>query len=77
VPRAAFEKISNRLQVTGFAFDVELMIALLDTGCQIQEVPIDWHEVEGGKVSLIRDSLHMARDVWRIRKRRSCWKLPV
>lgn len=77
VPRAAFEKISNWLQVTGFAFDVELMIALLDTGCQIQEVPIDWHEVEGGKVSLIRDSWRMARDVWRIRKRRSCWKLPV
>jgi glycosyltransferase involved in cell wall biosynthesis len=77
VSRAAYEKISSRLQVKGFAFDVELMIALLDTGCQIQEVPIDWHEVEGGKVSLIRDSWRMARDVWRIRKRRSCWKLPV
>jgi len=74
VPRAAFEKISSRLQVTGFAFDVELMVALLDTGCQIQEVPIDWHEVPGGKVNLIRDSWRMAWDVLKIRSRRFCWK---
>jgi glycosyltransferase involved in cell wall biosynthesis len=74
VPRAAFEKISNRLQVTGFAFDVELMVALLDTGCQIQEVPIDWQEIPGGKVNLIRDSWRMARDILKIRTRRFCWK---
>ncbi|MCX6853657.1 MAG: glycosyltransferase [Verrucomicrobia bacterium] len=77
VPRLAYEAVASRLQVRGFAFDVEMMVALLDTGCQIHEVPIDWHEVEGGKVSLIHDSWRMARDVWQIRARRSCWKLPV
>jgi len=71
VPRVAFERIADRLEVRGFAFDVELMVALLDTGCAIQEVPIDWHEVPGGKVSLLRDSWRMARDVWRIRARRA------
>jgi glycosyltransferase involved in cell wall biosynthesis len=74
VPRAAFEKIASRLEVTGLAFDVELMVALLDTGCQIQEVPIDWHEVPGGKVNLILDSWRMAWDVWKIRGRRFRWK---
>ncbi len=73
VPRAAFERVAERLEVRGFAFDVELMVALLDTGCAIQEVPIDWHEVSGGKVSLLRDSWRMARDVWRIRTRRAVW----
>jgi dolichyl-phosphate beta-glucosyltransferase len=73
VPRAAFECISDRLEVTGFAFDVELMVALLDTGCAIHEVPIDWHEVPGGKVDLLRDSWRMARDVWHIRARRAIW----
>lgn len=73
VPRAAFERIAERLVVRGFAFDVELMVTLLDTGCAIQEVPIDWHEVPGGKVSLLRDSWRMARDVWRIRARRAVW----
>lgn len=67
VPRAAYEKIAGRLQISGFAFDVELMVALLDSGCQVREVPIDWHETPGGKVRLLRDSWLMARDVWRIR----------
>jgi len=74
VPRAAFERIADRLEVRGFAFDVELMVALLDTGCSIQEVPIDWHEVPGGKVSLLRDSWRMAQDVWSIRARRAVWR---
>lgn len=73
VPRSAFERIADRLEVTGFAFDVELMVALLDTGCAIHEVPIDWHEVPGGKVDLLRDSWRMARDVWHIRARRDIW----
>ena len=77
VPRLAFERIASRLQVSGFAFDVELMVARVDTGCAIQEVPIDWHEVEGGKVHLLRDSWRMARDVYKIRARRSCWKMPL
>lgn len=67
VPRAAFERIADRLQVKGFAFDVELMVALLKAGCAIDEVPIDWHEVPGGKVDLLRDSWRMALDVCRIR----------
>lgn len=67
VPRAAFESIANRLRIDGFAFDVELMVALLDSGCQIEEVPIDWREVPGGKVSLFRDSWRMAKDVWKVR----------
>lgn len=70
VPRAAYEKVAGHLQVHGFAFDVELMTALLDTGCAVVEVPIDWREMPGGKVSLLRDSWRMALDVWRIRQRR-------
>ena len=77
VPRAAFERISNRLKVHGFAFDVELMVALLDTGCHIEEVPIDWHETPGGKVRLLRDSWLMAMDILKIRAARSGWKLPA
>jgi dolichyl-phosphate beta-glucosyltransferase len=70
VPRVSFERISPRLAVHGFAFDVELLAALLDSGCTVHEVPISWHETPGGKVRLLRDSWRMARDVWRIRQRR-------
>ncbi|HCN76513.1 MAG TPA: hypothetical protein DIT13_04855 [Verrucomicrobiales bacterium] len=75
VPRAAYEKAAGHLQVHGFAFDVELMAALLDAGCPVAEAPIDWRETPGGKVSLLRDSWRMALDVWRIRRRRANgWK---
>jgi dolichyl-phosphate beta-glucosyltransferase len=70
VPRASFEEIAGGLQVKGFAFDVELMTALLDGGCEVVEVPVDWHETPGGKVRLLRDSWRMALDVWLIRKAR-------
>lgn len=70
VPRPAYARIAADLQVRGFAFDVELLTALVDTGCRVREVPIDWHETPGGKVRLLRDSWRMARDVWRIRRRR-------
>ena len=76
VPRAAFEGISTHLTVHGFAFDVELMTALLDSGCAIREVPISWHETPGGKVHLLRDSWRMARDVLRIKARRSSIAAP-
>jgi len=75
VPRRAYESVAAKLQIKGFAFDVELMVALLDTGCQIEEVPIDWSEVPGGKVKLFRDSWRMAHDVLKIRSGRSAWRL--
>jgi len=74
LPRVAYESVADRLKIKGFAFDVELMVALLDTGCSIQEVPIDWSEVPGGKVRLLRDSFRMASDVVKIRARRSTWR---
>jgi glycosyltransferase involved in cell wall biosynthesis len=73
VPRAAFEKARPLLSITGFAFDVELMCALLDTGCVVHEHPISWHETAGGKVQLLQDSWRMFRDVLAIRACRAQW----
>jgi hypothetical protein len=75
IPKVAYEAVADRLRIKGFAFDVELMVALLDTGYSIHEIPIDWSEVPGGKVKLFRDSWRMARDVLRIRSGRSAWRL--
>lgn len=70
LPATAFEKIRPLAHVPGFAFDVELLCLLLDSGCAVQEVPIDWHETPGGKVRLVHDSVRMFRDVLEIRQRR-------
>lgn len=71
VPRAAYERIAPFLVIRGFAFDVELLAALHDIGVPFLEVPIEWFEVPGGHVHLIRDACRMAQDVWRIRQGRS------
>jgi glycosyltransferase involved in cell wall biosynthesis len=73
VPRAVFDAVKAKLELRGFSFDVELLCALLDTGCEVTEVPIDWYEVPGGKVHLIRDSWRMVRDVLNVRERRKTW----
>ena len=70
VPRAAFEKVKPSLHITGFAFDVELLCALLDSGCKVVEEPISWRETPGGKVRLLRDSWRMFCDVLAIRAQR-------
>jgi hypothetical protein len=53
----------------GFAFDVELLLLAEKYGYQIEEFPVDWRDVLGGKVSLLRDPLPMLVDVWRERER--------
>lgn len=71
VPRTAYERVAPSLRIHGFAFDVELLASLHDIGLPFREVPIEWFEVPGGHVHLIRDSWRMARDVWRVRQNRS------
>jgi hypothetical protein len=70
IPTPAFRTIQNKLSILGFAFDVDLLVQLLDHGTPVIEVPIDWHEEPGGKVHLLRDSWRMAKDVLQIRHHR-------
>lgn len=70
------KKIFKKLQVykpklinsafTG-AFDVEIIFIAQKFGYKIAEVPIEWAHVETDRVSPVKDSLHMAVDVVKIR----------
>ncbi|MDZ4289005.1 MAG: glycosyltransferase [Prosthecobacter sp.] len=71
IPRDVWETLRPCLEQRGFAFDVELLTALTDAGVEIREIPINWHEVPGGKVRLVRDSLRMLREVLAIKRKRS------
>jgi hypothetical protein len=35
----------------------------------VEEFPVDWHDVPGSKVHLLRDSFRMGREILRIRNR--------
>jgi glycosyltransferase involved in cell wall biosynthesis len=65
----AVEKIHSTLCIADLAFDVNLLVSLKRAGFRIIEVPIEWTDKVGSKVtsSLFRASLTMFLSVWRIR----------
>jgi dolichyl-phosphate beta-glucosyltransferase len=65
----AYRKIAPFMQCQSFAFDVELCLLLRKFGCPILEFPVDWSDIPGSKVRLVRDGLRMALEVIRIRRR--------
>lgn len=64
-----YRACAGRLVEKGFAFDVELLVALEAQGMRIREAPIPWQEMGGGKVSPWRDSWAMLAALFRIRRR--------
>jgi glycosyltransferase involved in cell wall biosynthesis len=65
--RQAVERIFPRTTIDGWAFDIEVLSIARRQGLRIVEVPIEWHYREHSRVSLVRDSFRMARDVFRVR----------
>jgi len=73
LPLSAYKKIRHLLKEDRFAFDVELILALDRAGFRMEEIPIDWFDVSGSKVSLIRDSVNMFFAVRKITRRAKKW----
>ncbi len=67
--RAAAEKIQGELRIADLAFDVNLLVAMKHAGCRVLEVPMEWTDKVGSKVtsSLFRASLTMLLSVIRLR----------
>ena len=67
--RAAVEKIHSSLCIADLAFDVNLLVAMKQAGFRLMEVPIEWTDVVGSKVtsSLFRQSFTMFLSVFRVR----------
>ena len=67
--REAVEKIHPTLLIADLAFDVNLLVSLKRAGFKILEVPIEWTDKIGSKVSasLFRSSLTMFLSVVRVR----------
>ncbi|KAG9065377.1 dolichyl-phosphate beta-glucosyltransferase [Linnemannia hyalina] len=76
--RKAAQAIFPNMHVEGWVFDIEVLMIAQQLRIPIAEVPVAWQEIDGSKVSLMRDSIQMALDlliirmnyllgIWRIR----------
>ncbi|MFO1487149.1 MAG: glycosyltransferase [Verrucomicrobiota bacterium] len=67
--RGCVEKIHSSLLIADLAFDVNLLVSLNRAGFKVVEVPIEWTDKVGSKVSasLFRQSLRMFLSVIRLR----------
>jgi glycosyltransferase involved in cell wall biosynthesis len=64
--RQAVEKIHSALRIADMAFDINLLYSLKREGFRILEVPTEWTDKLGSKVTLFRTSLTMFLSVVRI-----------
>jgi dolichyl-phosphate beta-glucosyltransferase len=61
--------------IDGWGFDIEVLCVARQRGLRIVEVPIEWHYRRDSRVSLLRDSVAMFRELLLIRRRakRGCY----
>jgi len=67
--RSVAESIHPKLRIADLAFDVNLLVAIHQAKFRILEIPVEWTDIVGSKVtaSLFRNSLAMFLSVVRVR----------
>jgi dolichyl-phosphate beta-glucosyltransferase len=61
--RDAARNIFSVARLNGYGFDVESLYIAKILGYSVEEVPINWHHVDGSKVSVLTDSPFMLFEV--------------
>lgn len=77
--RAAAEAIFPFQHLTGWIFDVEILLIAKQLNIPVAEVPISWSEVPESKLRVIQDSIRMFRDLMLLRANQLLgrWTTPV
>ncbi len=65
--RHVVNKVFRKQEITGFAFDVEIILIAMQNGFRIKEVPVRWLNSPYSKVSIMRDPVIMLYDLFKIR----------
>ncbi len=60
--------VFDRQKIDGFAFDVEVLFIASALGYRLHEVAVNWADIAGSKVSVLRDSVRMFSDIVVIRR---------
>lgn len=63
-----FRPLLDVLTIDRFGFDVEFLFVAKYAGLRLKEIPVRWNNVEGSKVSVVRDTLRMFSELSQIRR---------
>jgi glycosyltransferase involved in cell wall biosynthesis len=63
-----FRPLLDVMTVDRFGFDVEFLFVAEHNGLRLREVPVRWNNVEGSKVSVVRDTRRMFSELSQIRR---------
>ncbi len=62
-----YRRVRASLTERRFGFDMDLIAHLEEAGAVLWEVPVDWRDVGGSKVRLLRDGSRMLVALWQLR----------
>ena len=63
-----FRPLLDVMTVDRFGFDVEFLFVAKHHGLRLAEIPVRWNNVEGSKVSVVRDTRRMFSELAQVRK---------
>jgi dolichyl-phosphate beta-glucosyltransferase len=63
-----FRPLLDVMTIDRFGFDVEFLFVANHHGLRLKEVPVRWNNVEGSKVSVVRDTRRMFTELSQIRR---------
>lgn len=63
-----FRPLLERMTVDRFGFDVEFLFVAAHHKLRLKEIPVRWNNVEGSKVSVLRDTRRMFTELNQIRR---------
>lgn len=66
--KAAGQSIFPQVEIKGFSFDVEALYLCRLAGFRIRQVPVIWRNYPQSRVRIVRSSLRMLLDLWKIRR---------
>lgn len=66
-----FRPLLELMTIDRFGFDVEFLFVAQHNGLQLAEIPVRWNDVEGSKVSVLRDTRRMMSELNQIRRNAS------
>lgn len=69
LPSSVAKEIFKKTTLMRFSFDVEMLFLAKTMGLNICEIAINWTDIPGSKISIIKDGIKMFIDLFRIRFR--------